>query len=846
MALAFRDCCNQYSYFLLDNTPSFVSEFETYYIQTLQGINFCAVYINLPTLNYVPPVYNLSEMTQQSSCGTCIEVFPCPSSEVILINEFTSGSVAQGTDCQVITIPPLFVECLSFNPTTYGGEDGRIQLIVSGAVAPYRFSITGTENFLQADSLGNNIYTLYNAVPAGTYRLTVQDNNLDFTISVECVITNPPTQLIIDTIVTPVSIYGGSDGIIEFVLTSGIPPYTITLNGVEVDTIINNLPAGVYIFQVTDGQSTQYVTVEVTQPQPIVYPNNLCMTFELCGTRFNLNFIKTSAYENLKPRYKCTNPTKIGLTQLFIRWGLGGGFVPDAWATTVEEAQIEDIQFEEFPRDCNLSNSTFAIQGSIFNNQQPTGQWSGSFFSFMNGIFPVVTAGGCPPTPSVRQPIPTYCQGPPEVLSEVIFAATGGSGPPYTFFYSSDGVNYTQSGNIVNLRSGTYSLKVSDSDGIMSLPITFIVPTEENIFKGTDVDFCAILEPETKGLGGVLDRPVQAGEYREIDVTISNYFDFSTLPEGTEFTGRFQMNFYETVITGDFGFDNPLDCQSFLVELKEIFYINNNERTDFLSSVTNPFGYFPSPYDIIGSNILYTENYGRYRPGHYTDNCTASTVNPSRTSPNSWYDCDNKYSNASFIEGDTRILTYGNTFGLRGPQITFNPGTKLGLTLRIKMRNNMAQYIPQTLNETDTSTLLPSSHTPAGASLLNLQNVDNFPEGSYMSFFVDYQINDIILTQVPPTPKCFKLEYGLQSLGDKPTQYGASARLYFSINNGFGSAQAYGSRETTIYNNSFVPDNNTCPERPSWAQTGNDNGGDPGGGGGGGGVGTGTNPPAGV
>ena len=59
MALGFRDCCNENFYFLLSGIPANVSEFETYYIQTTHGENFCAEYLEIPSLNYQPPIYNI-------------------------------------------------------------------------------------------------------------------------------------------------------------------------------------------------------------------------------------------------------------------------------------------------------------------------------------------------------------------------------------------------------------------------------------------------------------------------------------------------------------------------------------------------------------------------------------------------------------------------------------------------------------------------------------------------------------------------------------------------------------------------------------------------------------------
>ena len=819
MALGFRECCNQYSYFTLDTTPSFVSEFETYHIITEQGLNFCAIYTNLPTLNYIPPVYNLLEMTQQTDCAICIESFPCPSQEVILVNEFVSGSVAQGTDCQIVTIPPMFVQCQITNPTTYGASDGKVELVISGGVAPYRFISAGTEVFLSYTQAGENLYTIFDEVPAGGYSVVVQDSYLDFSITTNCILENPSAQLLIDIILTRTSMYGASDGSVEFVLTEGVPPYKIMLNSEEVGLVTKNLTAGIYYFEVSDQISSRIEVVQVEQPDPINYTPGLCLTFQYCGTLFNLNFIKLPIYENLRPRYRCTSPTKIGLKQLDIYWTIDSF---TGWTTTVEVSQIDDIQFEVFPGNCDFGDGTFSASGP--NTEQPTGSWIGS--GMIQGILPIATPGGCPPTAIVKEPIGTYCPGldvigPPESLAEVIVEGIGGSGGPYTFFYSSNGVSYTESSiGTFYLKNGTYSVKVKDSDGIESLPTNFTVVTEVNTFRGYQVGFCSIVEPETVGLSGVLDRPINTGEWREIDVTVSHFFDFSTMPTGTTFSGKFQMNVQNSVIAGDYGY-GPVDSTEFLFDLKDAFYVKNGVRTDFLSTmlpISNPFS-FVGTGDIQGSTGLYTQNYGVWGPSYGTDFCTASTVNPSRTSPSYWYSCSGLSNSSSLIEGDTRGMSYFNSYSLRNGLATFDTDTKLCVKMRIRLRSYMPPYVPLLFNETNATTISPTSYTPVGATLLNRPNQFNNTIGSETYFQVSYQFNSLDLIVSPLTPKCFTLEPSLSSLGryQVPNTNFTSSRLFFRLDTSTkASGNGSGANEFTNYNN-FYSNNNTCVERPSWA-----------------------------
>lgn len=814
MALGFRECCNQYSYFLLNTTPSFVSEFETYYIITEQGLNFCAVYVNLPTLNYNPPTYSLSEMTQQTNCAVCIVNFPCAAQEVILVNEFVSGSVAQGTDCQVTTIPPMFVACQTDNPTTFGGEDGRVSLVVSGAVAPYRFISAGTQSFLSYTQPEENVYTIFNAVPAGQYNIIVQDSNLDFSITGTCVLENPPSILVVEAIVTPVTFNGASDGIVEIVFTNGVPPYTVRLDSQVVGQTITGLAAGIYFFEVSDQVFSQILTVEVTQPAPINYTPGICFTFSYCGTIFNLNFFRLPAYENLRPRYRCSNPTKIGLKELYIRWN---NEEPAGWVTTVETPQLDDIQFDIFPGNCNFGDGRFLATGP--STEQPTGPWIGG--GMIQGIFPVATPGGCPPTVIVREPIGTYCPGPPVSLAEVILEGAGGSGGPYTFFYSTNGVNYTESSvGTLYLTNGVYSAKVRDSDGIESLPVNFTVITEVNTFRGSQIGFCGIIDPASPGVTGVLDRAINEGEYREVEFTVTHFFDFSTMPEGTVFSGQFNMNITNSVVSGDFG-NGPIEKTEFLFDVLEAYYVNSGTRTDFKSQLalgSNPFN-FPDPNDILGSQDLYSVNFGVYSPPSFTDNCTASTVNPTRTSPNYWYACDGLYNSSSLIEGDTRDRNYSNFYSLRAPVATFTTESRIAIKMKIRMRSSITPYIPEFFNETDATTLAPEFHTPEGALLLNQPNTSNQKSGGDDDFFVNYSFNSLTLLQSPPSIRCFRLENNFSSFGRAqiPGTNSFQTRLYFKINSSYSVNEPFSANETTTYVNRILALNNTCASPPDWS-----------------------------
>jgi hypothetical protein len=78
MAFGFQNCCDSNEYFYVNNIPNTVSEYEVYYIDTLEDLDFCASYVELPELFYQPRTYNLRGMTAQTNCTSCITINPCP------------------------------------------------------------------------------------------------------------------------------------------------------------------------------------------------------------------------------------------------------------------------------------------------------------------------------------------------------------------------------------------------------------------------------------------------------------------------------------------------------------------------------------------------------------------------------------------------------------------------------------------------------------------------------------------------------------------------------------------------------------------------------------------------
>lgn len=107
---------------------------------------------------YSQPIYTtptpIPPLTADTGCGV----------NYVLVNE-----------CQVVTVIPLSVLCLVTNVTRYGGNDGVIELLITGGTPPYTIS-------------WDNGYStpIINNLTSGPYTYTVTDYYGDFTVSNTC------------------------------------------------------------------------------------------------------------------------------------------------------------------------------------------------------------------------------------------------------------------------------------------------------------------------------------------------------------------------------------------------------------------------------------------------------------------------------------------------------------------------------------------------------------------------------------------------------------------------------------------------------------------------------------
>jgi hypothetical protein len=588
MALGFQDCCNSASYFYLNGIPATVSEFETYYITTSQGENFCATYVDVPALNYLPPTYNLLEMTQFVDCDDCktSNNYTCPTSETILSDQVSAGSVAV-SDCRIVTIMPLYAECVSVDPTVANASNGSVSVFVTGGTPPYFFYSGGTTNAVGNNAAGNtnNVFPIFQNLPQGTYNVDVTDSNNDFLISLSCVLDTTPPDLTVSCVPTNVSINGANNGSISLNVTGGIPPYKYYYLGNLVTLPISNLVAGSYNIEVRDsgvGGNLQIenITCTVTEPDAIDFPQFICLKFTMCDTVFTLQLENSETYQNYRPIYVCNFPEVFGMASLSLFYGTNG------W-TTSSQSIITQPSFNGF---CGISviNQTFSLISNQPTSSLPFGSYinTGSVIG-LTGI--IVTLGICQVS-GIFVSAQEYCALTPNLLSSVVVNANGGT-PPYNFNVFNNLVNQLSSSPTFSLRGGSYSLVVTDSLGTESNPSSFIVTTNP----GTDVlfgiDACSTGNFTYSVTNQINQSPfIQLGESGNLIATVSTTIDFSFLPNGAQFTGKLKFSLDSIFISGGEAYAEPVTTNIKVTpQLNTNQIITNGVTTNILNGVIPQF-----------------------------------------------------------------------------------------------------------------------------------------------------------------------------------------------------------------------------------------------------------------
>lgn len=143
------------------------------------------------------------------------------------------------------------------------GTDGSIELDIEGGTIPYDY----------AWSNGDTVAHIVN-LTAGWYEFVVTDNN--GCILTDSLYVDEPDAVTLNEVITPVTCYGMSDGVIDISPVGGTLPYSYTwynsqfaLSAQTEDLV--NWPADIYQLEIIDSNGCFYeMFLEIEQPDPLV------------------------------------------------------------------------------------------------------------------------------------------------------------------------------------------------------------------------------------------------------------------------------------------------------------------------------------------------------------------------------------------------------------------------------------------------------------------------------------------------------------------------------------------------------------------------------------------------
>ncbi len=179
--------------------------------------------------------------------------------EGLHIVTITDDNNCQGVFEFVIVEPDqLEINAVIDNVLCYEGNDGEIQVSVSGGVGPYSF-------------LWNDGSTLAHRsqLMAGNYSLTISDAN--YCTIIESFEVIEPEQIQIEGEITHLTCFKSNDGSIDITVSGGVGPYSYNWTNFSTSEDLNQLKAGQYRVIVTDvnGCMVYSELFVLTQPSPI-------------------------------------------------------------------------------------------------------------------------------------------------------------------------------------------------------------------------------------------------------------------------------------------------------------------------------------------------------------------------------------------------------------------------------------------------------------------------------------------------------------------------------------------------------------------------------------------------
>jgi gliding motility-associated-like protein len=420
-----------------------------------------------------PYTYNWSNgATTQDITGLPAGVYTVTITDVNGCNATLSTTITQPPS------PLMGSTVIAQNVSCFSGNDGIIDLTVTGGTAPY--SYMWNNGFVSQD-LTN--------MSAGTYNVTITDSKGCVT-NASGTISQPAAALnAMATATQMVSCNGSSNGSINLSVTGGTTPYTFSWSNGSTTQNISGLTSALYTVTVTDANGcTSQDTITISQP---VAPLSI-----ITATTQNVNcFGDNTGAINITPNggtapysYNWSNGANTeDLTSLIAGsytvtiTDANGCITSGTWLVSQPLAALTSSAVADPDVYC-YGDSTGSANLTVSGGTTPyayvwsNGSTTQDIFGLTAGIYAVTItdALGCTDmqTVSINQPAAPLAATVPSPVHVLCFGDSTGSinllmsggTAPYNFNWS----NGATTEDLTSLFAGTYSVTVTDSIGCVT------------------------------------------------------------------------------------------------------------------------------------------------------------------------------------------------------------------------------------------------------------------------------------------------------------------------------------------------------------------------------------------
>ncbi|RZS93569.1 SprB repeat-containing protein [Aquimarina brevivitae] len=369
------------------------------------------------------------------------------------------------------------------NVRCYGGNNGAINISVSGGSGSYRFS------WFKNGSYYSNREDIAN-LTAGQYKIHITDNNTGCTLEDTFNITQPSNYLSLTSSITQVSGYGLANGIINITPSGGTPPYTYAWSNGRATQDLSGIGPGTYNVVLTDSNGCT-LSRSFTITQPNLLTSSITLINELKCFGYSNGSLRADAGGGV-PGYTylwykngtafSTSRTISGLTaaNYMVRvTDINGNTTTSSYNLT-QPAQLNVSANVTNASGYGLANGSINISPSggtsSYQYSWSTGQTSQNITGLSAGNYNVTItdAKGCTISRSYTVTQPPLLVNSITVLNTIdcfgdgdgsLRADPSGGAPGYAYQWTKNGSSYATTRTVSNLQPGNYVVRITDSKG---------------------------------------------------------------------------------------------------------------------------------------------------------------------------------------------------------------------------------------------------------------------------------------------------------------------------------------------------------------------------------------------